>query len=136
MNWKVVFLLSLSGIVIGFAGVYGLSGIAEIVVWLAVFVLFAVVIAKNRDSDYFVHALLASVVAGFWVGVVHAAFINTFVAHNPELGAGLAKIPRTSHPRLMMVVYGPFIGALAGVVAGVMAVVAGMFLKRSPRPGG
>lgn len=134
MSWKVIFLLSLSGIVVGFAGVFGLNGAAEIVVWLAVFLVFAIVIAKRRDSDYFVHGLLSSIIAGFWVGVVHAAFINTFVAHNPQLGAGLAKMPRTAHPRLMMVIYGPFIGAVTGVVAGLMASVAGKFVKRAQSP--
>lgn len=134
MSWKVIFLLSLSGIVVGFAGVFGLKGAAEMVVWLVLFLVFAIVIAKQRDSDYFVHALLASILAGFWVGVVHAAFVNTFVAHDPRLGTGLARIPPSAHPRLMMFIYGPFIGAVTGVVAGLMAAVAGKFVKRTQSP--
>ncbi len=131
MSWKIIFLLSLSGIVVGVAGVYGLSGIAELAVWLLIFILFAAVIAKQRDSDYFVHALLASILAGLWVGLVHALFLHTYVAHNPELNAGVAKMPRTAHPRLMMIMFGPFIGAVAGVVAGAMASVAGKIVKRN-----
>lgn len=131
MSWKTIFLLSLSGIVVGFAGVYGLSGIVELVVWLIIFIVFAVVIAKQRDGDYFVHALLASILAGFWVGLVHALFIRTYVAHNPELNAGITRMPKTAHPRLMMIMFGPFTGAVAGVIAGLMASVAGKIVKRS-----
>lgn len=134
MSWKIVFLLSLFGVVVGFADVYGLSGIAQIIVWLIVFVIFAVVIARRRESDYFVHALLASMLAGFWVGVVHAVFIGTFVAHNPQLRAGATMMPKSTHPRLIMVIMGPFVGAVTGVVAGVMAAVAGKIVKRARPP--
>lgn len=130
MSWKVIFLLSLFGVAVGFAGVYGLSGTAELIVWLFIFVIFAVVIVRSRSGDYFVHALLASILAGLWVGIMHAAFINTYVAHNARLRAGYAMIPKTAHPRLMMVLTGPFIGAVMGVVAGLMAAVAGKILKR------
>lgn len=134
MNWKIILLLSFFGVVVGFAEVYGLSGIAELIVWLVVFVVFAVVIAKRQEGDYFVHALLASILAGFWVGVIHAAFINTYVAHNPQLRAGVTMMPKSSHPRLIMVMMGPFIGSVAGVVAGVMAAVAGKIVKRTRPP--
>lgn len=130
MSWKIILLLSLFGVVVGFAGVYGLSGPAELIVWLLIFVIFGVVIAKRRSSDYFVHALLASILAGLWVGIIHAAFIATYVAHNARLRAGYAMILKTAHPRLMMVLTGPFIGAVMGVVAGLIAAVAGKIMKR------
>ena len=130
MSWRIIFLLSLFGVAVGFAGIYGLSGAAELIVWLIIFVIFAVVIARSRTSDHFVHALLASILAGLWVGIIHAAFIATYVAHNAHLRAGYAMIPKTAHPRLMMVLTGPFIGAVMGVVAGLMAAGAGKVLKR------
>jgi lysylphosphatidylglycerol synthetase-like protein (DUF2156 family) len=129
MNWKIVLLLSLFGVVVGFAGVYGLSGPGELVLWIIVFLIYAIVIGKRLESDFFVHALMATILAGLWVGVIHAAFLGTYVAHNAELRAGRSMMPKSSHPRLMMVMVGPFIGAVTGVVAGLMAAVAGKLFK-------
>lgn len=129
MNWKIVLLLSLFGIVVGFAGVYGLSGTGELIVWLVVFLIYAVIIGKRLKSDFFVHALLATILAGLWVGVIHAAFLETYVAHNAQLRAGRSMMPKTAHPRLIMVMMGPFIGAVTGVVAGLMAAVAGKLFR-------
>lgn len=130
MKWKIVLRLSLLGVPVGFAGVYGLSGNAALAVWLIVFVVFAVVIARSMESDFFVHALLASILAGLFVGIIHAAFINSYIAHNAQLNSANAMMPKTSHPRLLMVVLGPFIGAVTGVVAGLMAVAAGRIMKK------
>ena len=38
-------------------------------------------------------------------------------------------MPKTAHPRLIMVMMGPFIGAVTGVVAGLMAAVAGKLFR-------
>jgi hypothetical protein len=133
MNWKIVLLLSLFGVVVGFAGVYGLSGPGELVLWIIVFLIYAIVIGKRLESDFFVHALLAAILAGLWVGIIHAAFIKTYVAHNAQLRAGRSMMPKTAHPRLIMVMIGPFIGAVTGVVAGLMAAVAGNLFKRKKK---
>ena len=130
MNWKIAFLLSLAGVAVGLAEVFGLYGIPQLVVWAAVFVGYAIFLARNIDGDYFVHALLASLLAGLWAGTIHAVFINAYVAHNPALQSEYAVLPKGTHPRLMMIMMGPFYGAIRGVVAGLLAVAAGKFMKR------
>ena len=56
MNWKLILALSLFGLAVAVLSLFGL-GIFEFVIWLAIFVLYAVIIAKRAAGKYFL---------GFW----------------------------------------------------------------------
>ena len=52
------------------------------------------------------------------------------MSNNPEMVAGLQNLPRGVSPRVMMMVVGPIIGILTGVVAGLFAWVAAKLFNR------
>jgi hypothetical protein len=130
MDRRLIFTLSLFGVAMAVAGVFGLTGRAEPIVWLLIFVIYAVVIARRAPGRFFLHAFAVSVLNGIWIAVIHAAFFPTFIANNPGMLEDYNRMPHPLPPRAMMFVMGPVIGAVSGLVAGLFAVFAGMVMKR------
>jgi hypothetical protein len=130
MDWKLIARLSLFGVAMAFAGVFGLTGNAEPLIWLFIFVIYAYIIAKRAPGRFFLHAFAVSVLNGLWIAVIHSAFFSAFIAHNPGMLDQYNRMPHALPPRAMMFVMGPLIGAVSGLIAGLFAVFADFWMKR------
>jgi len=135
MNWKLIFLLSLFGLAMGFATVFVIPSSVEPFCWLAIFIVCAYLIARYAPGKYFLHGLLVSIVNSIWITAIHASLFYTYVANHPEylqmLTAPGNPEALSAHPRRMMVITGPIIGLLSGLVLGLFSWVASRFVKRS-----
>lgn len=120
MNWKLILTLSLVGLAMAVASLFGL-GMLEPLLWLVIFIIYAWLIATRAPGKYFLHGLMVSVFNGIWITAIHATFFTTYVKNNPQMLHG---IPPGVNPRVMMIVMGPVVGALLGVVAGLFAFIA------------
>ena len=134
MNWKLLFTLSLFGVAMGIASLFGLTGKLEPVLWLFIFILYAVGIAKRVQSKHFLHGLLVSVFNGLWIGVIHSAFSSTYFENNPDMLEGFQKLPQFVGPQVMMLVMGPLIGAATGVIAGLFTLIAAKMMVKKSAP--
>lgn len=76
MNWNLVFGLSLFGLVMAFATVFVIPSKIELVFWLVIFLICAVLIARRLPSRQFVQ--LSSYTAG-------SAFFHRRQRHNAVL---------------------------------------------------
>jgi small-conductance mechanosensitive channel len=132
MNWKLIFSLSMFGIAMAVAGLFGLTRHVEPLLWLAIFIFYAGWIAKHVPSKLFLHGFLVSVVNGVWIAIIHAAFHSTYLENNPEMLEDYQKFSQYMNPQTMMLIIGPCIGAITGVVAGLLAMIAGRILKVKP----
>ncbi|MDQ2921552.1 MAG: hypothetical protein M3R52_08085 [Acidobacteriota bacterium] len=130
MNWKLIFLLSLFGVAMGVASLFGFTRGIEPLSWLLIFLLYAWWIAKNAPGKYFLHGFLVSVLNGIWISIIHCAFFSLYVKNNPEMLEGFSKLPASLSPRLMMLIIGPIVGVLFGVVAGLFALVGAKIVRR------
>lgn len=131
MDGRLILGLSLVGVAMAFAGVFGLTGNAEPIIWLFIFAVYAIVIAKRAPGNFFLHAFLTSLLNGLWIAVIHSAFFDAYIAHNPAMMEQYNRMPHPLPPRAMMFVMGPVIGAVTGLVAGLMAIFAGMIFKKN-----
>ena len=133
MNWKLIFLLSLFGLAMGFATVYIIPSTIEPFLWLAIFLVCAFLIARYAPGKYFLHGLLVSIVNSIWITAVHAALFYDYVAHHPEYLLSLQQpgVPEalSGHPRRLMVITGPIIGVISGLILGLFSWVASKFVK-------
>ncbi len=136
MNWKVLLPLSGFGIAMGCLALFGLTKGVEPILWLLIYILSALVIAKRAGPKYFLHGFLLGVLNGIWVTLIHAYFFDTYILHNPEMLEQYQKIPQSINPRVMMFIIGPLIGAVTGVVAGLLAILAARIFRRNPNPSG
>ncbi len=125
MNWKLVLALSMFGLVMGIATVFVIPSSIEPLFWLAIFVTCAVVIAKRAPGKYFLHGLCTSLVNSVWITAAHVAFFDAYIARHAREAAMSAQM---GSPRMMMVLTGPIVGLVSGLVLGLFAFVAGKLL--------
>lgn len=125
MNWKLIFSLSLFGLAMAVGSLFGLA-MLEPLLWLVIFLIYAWVIAKRAPGKYFLHGFLVSVVNSVWITAIHAAFFSIYAKNNPQF---VQSAPPGINPRLLMIIMGPILGALFGLVAGLFAFIASRILK-------
>jgi len=126
MSWKLILFLSLFGMAMAIASLFGL-GLLEPLLWLVIFLIYAYLIAKRAPGKYFLHGFLVSVVNSIWITIIHAVFFTTLVANNPQMVKGM---PPGVNARVLMTVVGPIVGAVLGLIAGLFAFIASKFIKK------
>ena len=132
MNWKLIFLLSLFGMAMGFATVYGLPSKAEPFVWLPIFLLCAFLIAKNARRKYFLHGFLIGLANCVWVTSIHIRLSVTYLAHHPVESAQYLKMHIQSGATInqCILITGTVAGIISAVVLGLFANVAAGIIKK------
>jgi len=131
MNWKLIFQLSMFGLAMGIGTVFFIPSSVEPFLWLAIFIVCAVIIAKRQVKAPFLHGLLVSLVNSVWITGAHLLFFDTYVASHAREAAMMQSSPLP--PRLLMACTGPIVGLVSGVVLGLFAFVASKLLRRLPQ---
>ena len=131
MNWKLIIALSLVSIVIAFTGVYGVTTMqSEPLIWLAIFIVYAVIIARFAPGNYFLHGFLVSVLNGLWIGAIHVLNFHTYMRSNPGMKKMYDHMPHIASPKITMVLMAPVFGAALGLIAGLFAFIASRIIKK------
>ena len=130
MNWKLVFQLSLFGLAMGIATIMWIPGSVEPIFWLFIFVICAFFIARNCTSKYFLNGFFVSIVNSVWITFFHVVFFIHYMASHPEMQLMNALMPLHHHPRILMIITGPVVGAVSGLVLGLFAFIASKFVKK------
>lgn len=130
MNTKLIFLLSVFGFLMAIATVAWIPSGVEPLFWLVIFIICAYLIAKNCTGKYFLHGFLVSLVNCVWVTAAHIIFIDTYLSKHPQQVEMMSKMPTSVNPRLMMLITGPIIGIISGIILGLFAVIASKIVKK------
>ena len=132
MNWRLILSLSLLGIVLGIASVFGFTSGREWLAWLCIGAYSAWKFATRSREELFLHGFYLGILTGCFSSVVQALFISTFLANNPRMVEALNALPHDLHPAAVIHIMGPIIGTVSGVVFGVLAVIIGKLVRRNP----
>jgi hypothetical protein len=132
MNWKLIFRLSLFGLAMGIATVYFIPPNIEPFCWVVIFIICAYFIAKSCSSKYFLHGLFVSLLNAVWITGAHIILFNTYIANHVQEAAMMKKMPLPDSPRLMMLLTGPIVGLVSGLILGLFAFIAAKILKKKP----
>lgn len=132
MNWKLIFQLSLFGLVMAITTVFWISSTIEPAFWLVIFLVCAYVIAKRAPGKYFLHGFMVAMVNCVWITSAHAALFSIYIANHPEMAEMSAKMPLPEYPRLMVIMTGPVFGAVSGLLLGLFAFIAGKLFNKKP----
>jgi uncharacterized membrane protein len=130
MKWNLIFKLSLFGLAMAFATVYCISSHIEPLFWLAIFIICAYIIAKNCSSMFFLNGFMVSIVNSIWITAVHILLFGAYISKHAREAAMMGRMPMPTHPRLMMLIVGPLVGVLSGLVLGLFAFIASKIVKR------
>jgi len=133
MNWKLIFQLSIFGLIMAVATVSLIPEKIEPVFWLLIFIFCAWVIAKACPGKYFLHGFLVSLVNCVWIVALHVAFYRSYMANHPSMAAMNANMPGwlATHPRKAMVIMGPVFGVLSGIILGLFSLIASKIITKN-----
>jgi hypothetical protein len=123
MNWKLIFGLSLFGLAMAIATVFVIPSSIEPIFWLVIFIICAVIIARQVPSRHFLHGLMVGIVNSIWVTGAHILLFDAYIAHHAKEAAMMQNSPMP--PPVMMAVVGPLVGVVSGLVLGLFAWIAG-----------
>ena len=134
MNWKLILQLSLFGLVMGVGTVFVIPSTLEPFLWLVVFVISAYLIATRAADRYFLHGVALGLANCVWVTGAHVLFFAQYISRHPAEQARMTTMPLATHPRVLMLIVGPLIGLLSGVVIGLFAMLAHRLAVPRARP--
>ncbi len=129
MNWKLIFQLSIFGLIMAFATVSLIPQNIEPFFWIAIILFCAYVIAKAAKGSYFMHGFWVSMVNSVWITIVQVISYSTYVANHPDMSKMSEHLPLANHPRMLMVIMGPIWGIIFGIVLGLVAFIASKIVK-------
>jgi hypothetical protein len=102
----------------------------EPIFWLVIFIICAVVIAKQATGGRnFLHGLMVGIVNSVWVTGAHVLLFDTYIANHQAEAQAMSGMPLT--PRVMMAVVGPVIGVASGIVIGMLAAITAKLLRKA-----
>ena len=130
MNKKLIFQLSLFGLVMAFATVYFIPPNIEPLCWLAIFIVCAYIISKNCTEKYFLNGLCVSLVNAVWITGLHILLFDKYISTHPDEALMMSKMPLPDSPRIMMLMMGPVVGLVSGLVLGLFALIASKMIKK------
>jgi hypothetical protein len=134
MNWKIIFQLSVFGLIMAVATVFLIPEKAEPIFWLFIFIFSAYVIAKTVSKKYFLHGFCVSLVNCVWITAAHIIFYSTYITNHPSVVKMSAEYPfLPAHPRLAMLIMGPLFGIGFGLILGLFAFIASLIVKKKAR---
>lgn len=131
MNWKIIFQLSVFGLIMAVATISLIPEKAEPVFWIAIFIFCAYIIAKVVGRKYFLHGFFVSLVNCIWVTAAHIIFYSTYIANHPSMAKMSEEHPLLpTHPRLAMLIMGPVVGIICGLILGLFCFIASFIVKK------
>lgn len=130
MNKNSIFKLSFFGLAMAFATISLIPSVIEPVCWLVIFIICAYIIAKKCNRHYFLNGFMVCLLNAVWITSAHILFFNTYMANHLDEAAMMAETPMPTHLRLMMLITGPVIGIISGLVLGMFSFVASKVLKK------
>ncbi len=131
MNWKIIFQLSVFGLIMAIATISLIPEKVEPVFWLAIFIFCAYIIAKVVGRRHFLHGFCVSLVNCIWITTAHVLFYSTFIANHPSIAKMSEDHPLLpAHPRLAMLIMGPLFGIGFGIILGLFCFIASFIVKK------
>jgi hypothetical protein len=135
MNKKLIFILSLFGLFMGFATIYLVPAIFVRLFWLVVFIVFPYFIAKYCSRKYFLNGLLLGLLNAAWITAAHILFLNTFMVNHPheaELASNIATLFKIPTGSIMVIILarGAIVGLVSGLVLGLFAFIVSRIMKK------
>ncbi|HEY8928231.1 MAG TPA: hypothetical protein VIM55_03510 [Mucilaginibacter sp.] len=132
MNWKLIFQLSVFGLIMAFGTVSLIPEKIEPLFWALIFIFCSWVIVRAAPGKYFLHGFMAGLFNCVWITAVHYFFYRRYMDNHPRVDSMTASIPPpfTTHPRIYVSLVGLSLGVLSAVVFGLFAFIASKIARK------
>jgi hypothetical protein len=130
MKWKLILTLSMFGLAMALGTVYFIPSNIESILWLLIFIVCAYIIAKYCNEKYFLNGFMVSIFNSIWITIIHVMLFSNYIENHIQESEMMAKMGMATHPRIMMLITGPIIGIISGLILGLFSVIAAKLLKK------
>lgn len=136
MNWKLIFQLSIFGLIMAFATISLIPEKIEPLFWLVIYLFCAYVIARVCTSKYFFNGFMVSVINCIWVTAVQIIFCVAYMKAHPDRSPANMHLPAAmfNHPREAMVMMAPVFAIAFGLVLGLFSFIASKIVRKNNVP--
>ena len=133
MNWKLILTLSLFGLAMAFATVFWIQSNIEPFFWVVIAIICGYFIAIYAPGKYFLHGFLVSMVNCMWITSIHIQLSATYLARHAKEAEQYDQMYKQSDLSVTqaMLVTGPIIGVISGLLFGLFAVLASKVVKKA-----
>jgi len=131
MNIRLIVSLSSVAILMGAATSFGLTRDLEWVLWVVIALFSAFLIAKRAGQRPMVNGFVVGLLCGILSTATESLLFDSYIANNPTAAERLAKISAGMDPRTFILVSGTIIGLAAGLLFGILALLASRLEKGS-----
>lgn len=125
MNWKLILLVSLLGVLIGLVNLFGLVELNQWFVAIVWWLIAALILGRFAPQKYFGHGLWTGVIESLVSTILIYLFFDMYVANNPKVAAQMAQMPEGLDARTMTLVSMLFGVVISGVVLGLLTLLSG-----------
>ena len=131
MNWKLLLLLSLFGLIMAGATVSLIPEKTEPIFWIIIFIVCAYIIAKKCIGKYFLNGFVLSLLNSVWITAIHIIYCSAYLRNHTDMSPANMHMPASmwTHPRELMLIMGPIFGAIFGLFQGLLAYIASKIVK-------
>jgi len=129
MNWKLILTLSVFGVLMGIASVFGLTKGIEPLLWLVIWIFCAFWVTRQMKTKLFQHGFMVGLTTGLIALLIQVALFSTYAANNPEINRD---VPGGWSARTLFLILSPFISVISGLVLGLLCWATGKIFKQSP----
>jgi hypothetical protein len=132
MNRKLIFQLSIFGLIMAFGTVSLIPQKVEPVFWVLIFAFCAFVIARACNGKYFLHGLYTGLVNCVWITAVHLIFYHKYIENHRQTDTWVSSLPAAfaTHPRVAMAIVGLGPGIISAIVLGLFAFIASKIARK------
>jgi len=152
MNWKVVFILSIFGLIVALGTISLIPQRIEssfwlmiyfnnlpmpepfpkleAVIWLIVYIFSGYIIAKFCSNKFFLQGFIVSVLNSLWILIFHIVYFNSYIPTHTDM-ISLFEEMSTSHPKLTIAFVNLAFGVLAGIVLGLFSFITSKIVRNS-----
>lgn len=132
MNWKLILLLSLTGILTGLANVYLVPAKYSALIEMPVSFFCAYVLARAQQKKHFMHGLAVGAIAAMLATFVRVALVRQYLAHQPHDALQYTKMAQEAHGTVVQVIItmGVFFTIISGIVVGLFSLAAGKIIDQ------
>jgi len=132
MNFKLILLLSLFGLVIGITNTFFLQAVTILpLFWILAFTVSPYIIAKKLNSDYFNNAMLLGALYWVWIGGLNLIFFKYYNASNYEAMEYSGSVMHENAPHFFMVIFDMFYAFASSMGIGLLTLLATKLVKKT-----
>jgi len=132
MNWTLVALLAIPGLMMGLLSVKGHTRGIEPYLWLVLALFATIVIARTAAERYFLHGLSVGIAWGLLNGIVATALFPIYAQNNPEVMQQMQSGGSKLAPQAIFLLTAPLIGLATGLVIGFLCWGASYVITPAP----